>query len=114
MTHQQQTPAVHHITIRRGDFWQIDVAVNFDADPADLTGYTVAGVIHPKDGSANVNLTVTPLDLSAGTFRVSLPAATSATLALAHHYWHLTVTPPGTPAKPRQYIAGRFIVEDCV
>ncbi len=114
MTTSRLTPATYHIEIHKGDAWNLDVTVSINGSPANLTSYTIAGVIHPKAGGSDVTLTITNTNLAVGQFRVSLAAATSATMAVAYHTWHLTLTPPGTPAQPRKYLAGRFIVSDCV
>jgi hypothetical protein len=103
-----QLPAELHVTISQGDAWRLEV--DFDKN---LTGYTIAASIHPKDGSADVVMAIEETSLVAGQFSIVLAAEQSAELAAAYHSWCLVMTPSGSPAEPRTYIAGRYIVEAC-
>jgi hypothetical protein len=111
MAKVDQLPAELHVAIYRGDAWLLQV--DFDID---LTGYTIAAEIHPKDGSTSIYMTIDVVDLSLGQFNTVLTSEQSFTLPAAYHSWCLVMTPPVVgldPELPRTYFAGRFIVRSC-
>lgn len=108
-----QKPAEVHVEIYQGDSWELAVTV----DGIDLTDYSIAAAIHPKDGSADVALAIEDTDLANGQYKIRLSATDSAALPAAHHSWCHVLTPPRAapddPAFPRTFFAGRFIVGAC-
>lgn len=108
MATTDQLPAELHVSIYQGDAWRL--SVDFDMN---LTGYTIAAVVHPKDGSADVVMAIEATSLAAGQFDIVLTTAQSTALGAAYHSWCLVMTPSGSPSQPRTYLAGRYIVKAC-
>ena len=103
------TPAILHVRCQQGDAWRLRVT----ATGMDLTGYSFEAAIHPHGGGDDVELEVVETDLDDGIFEIKLTAAQSAALESEWHTWCLIVTPPGTPATPRTWLNGNFIIEVC-
>lgn len=108
MATTDQLPAELHVSIYQGDAWRLSVDFNMD-----LTGYTIVAKVHPKDGSADVTMAIENQSLAAGQFDIVLSSAQSTALGAAYHSWCLVMTPSGTPALPRTYLAGRYIIKAC-
>ena len=112
-----QLPGQLHVRIWRGDAWHLDVSI----PSLDLTDYDITATIHVSGSQQSediddIVLAIPETDLANGEFSIDLTAAQSATLAADHHSWCCVLTPPFTEPelpRPRTFMAGRFIVEDC-
>jgi hypothetical protein len=104
MTIAAQVPAQCDIQIYQGDDWEL----TFDFS-ISLTGYTIVGTVHLRDGTT-VTMTKTDISLSAGQFKLSLTDSQTSAIPANSHDWCLKMTSGGMT---RTYINGSFIVDAC-
>lgn len=75
------------LVIDRGIEWTDEFEVlDADGDSVDLTGHTITAVINTTDyidGTALVAFTVTPVELTAGRFRITLTEAQTGSMSSA-------------------------------
>ena len=76
----------------------------------DMTDYTFAGWIEPVGGT-NIPITITPIDITLGTYTFTITKASIATIPVdTDNKWRLDRTTPSPASLTRTVISGTFKV----
>lgn len=102
MSEIQQIPATVNIEIKRGDDLNRLVTVGI---VGGIASYTLESAVETVNGS--IPITITPVDLSAGTFYISLTELQTALIPATGSFWYLKWT---VTNQTRTAISGDFTV----